>query len=69
MLINTNMTSPQITFELGLSEREKSARDATELPYTQNSTDKTEESAGHIHYVPDEVDDWDDEDPDDDLDI
>lgn len=61
--------SHNITFELGLSEREKSARDATELPYTHNSTDKTEESAGHIHYVPDEVDDWDDEDPDDDLDI
>ena len=64
----TIITLPvQVTFELGLSEREKSARAATELPYTQTSDNGA--SAGHIHYVPDELDDWDDEDPDDDLDI
>ena len=59
-----------MTFELGLSEREKSARAATELPYTVNKTaENNSNSTGQIHYVPDEVDDWDDEDPDDDLDI
>lgn len=26
-------------------------------------------SGGMIHYVPDEADDWDEEDPDDDLEI
>ena len=49
---------------MGLSEKEKTARASTELPYTAAS-----QTAGSIHYVPDEQDDWDDEDPDDDLDI
>lgn len=29
----------------------------------------TSNSGGMIHYVPDEADDWDEEDPDDDLEI
>ena len=59
-----------MTFELGLSEREKSARAATELPYTvTNPPGSNSDTTGHIHYVPDDMDDWDDEDPDDDLDI
>lgn len=30
---------------------------------------KAPNSGGMIHYVPDEADDWDEEDPDDDLEI
>lgn len=58
-----------VTFEMGLSEKEKSARAATTLPHVAARTQGSVESVGQIHYVPDEVDDWDDEDPDDDLDI
>ena len=58
----------QVTFELGLSAQEKSARAATQLPYTEQQT-AAADVGGQIHYTPDDVDDWDDEDPDDDLDV
>ena len=68
-----------VTFEMGLSEREKSARATTVLPYTAaaagtqpsgaDSTQSGDRQQGDIHYVPEDEDDWDDEDPDDDLDI
>lgn len=30
---------------------------------------RIQSTGGQIHYTPDDVDDWDDDDPDDDLDI
>lgn len=36
---------------------------------TSNNSQETEEGGGKVFYQPDAVDDWDDEDPDDDLDI
>jgi len=32
-------------------------------------TKETQQGTGKVFYEPDEADDWDDEDPDDDLDI
>ena len=75
--------SCDVTFEMGLSEREKDARATTILPYTAAATQPVGNQAtggtdsmqtadrqeGDIHYTPEEEDDWDDEDPDDDLDI
>ena len=46
---------------MGLSKKEKGARSATVLPHSTNK--------GEIVYIPEDVDDWDDEDPDDDLDV
>ena len=57
---------PSSTFNLSLSEKEKSDRSQVELPYLKQNSDKKE---SHIEYIPDENDDWDDEDPDDDLDF
>ncbi|KAL4084665.1 hypothetical protein QTP88_027592 [Uroleucon formosanum] len=61
--IPTNLAS----FKLDLQDNEKKAKDELILPYTlvQNQSN----SGGMIHYVPDEADDWDEEDPDDDLEI
>ena len=57
---------PSSTFNLKLSEKEKSDRSQVELPYLKQNSDKKE---SQIEYIPDENDDWDDEDPDDDLDF
>ena len=46
--------------ELGVTAEERTAREGLELPH---------QSAARIHYTPESEDDWDDEDPDDDLDI
>ena len=51
---------PTSSFNLILSEKEKEDRSKVELPYLRKKEAK-------IEYVPDENDDWDDEDPDDDL--
>lgn len=53
------------SFRIEINEREMKQRDNTPLPYTltTNLTDNTSK----ILYVPDEVDDLDEEDPDDDL--
>jgi len=69
-----------LTFNLRLSETEKVARANTSLPYLLNESKKNaylEESSvvnhsatgGEVIYMPDEADDFDDEDPDDDLDF
>jgi len=69
-----------LTFNLRLSETEKVARANTSLPYLLNESKKTaylEElsvvnhsaTGGEVIYMPDEADDFDDEDPDDDLDF
>ncbi|XP_015373816.1 PREDICTED: elongator complex protein 5 isoform X2 [Diuraphis noxia] len=62
-IIPTNLAS----FKLDLQDSEKKAKEELILPYTlvQNPSS----TGGMIHYVPDEADDWDEEDPDDDLEI
>ena len=63
-----------LTFNLTLTEKEKNARSQMVLPYIQ---DKQKQEAsllssageGKIFYQPDDADDFDEEDPDDDLDI
>ncbi|KAF7274337.1 hypothetical protein GWI33_012994 [Rhynchophorus ferrugineus] len=55
------------TFKIGLTEKEKISRDKVILPYLPSANEK--ESEGQIIYQLDEMDDWDEEDPDDDLDI
>lgn len=71
------------SFNLDLKEGEKTARDKVVLPFWKEEqkarategegevkiNKKAEEHAGLIHYEPDEADDWDEEDPDDDLDF
>ena len=53
---------PSSSFNLNLSEKEKEDRSKVEMPYWKKKEAK-------IEYIPDENDDWDDEDPDDDLDF
>lgn len=71
---NVDPTS-NLTFNLRLTESEKQARANTVLPYLLTETDKASQlkkstaMGGHVIYTPDESDDFDDEDPDDDLDI
>ncbi|KAK9505348.1 hypothetical protein O3M35_009429 [Rhynocoris fuscipes] len=52
------------TFKLSLEDHEKETRSRVVLPYV-----KTEDKPSKIFYVPDANDDWDEEDPDDDLEI
>ncbi|XP_014283978.1 elongator complex protein 5 [Halyomorpha halys] len=54
------------TFKLTLEEKEKESRSQVVLPYTKTSITSVK---GRIFYEPDANDDWDDEDPDDDLEI
>ncbi|XP_050537760.1 elongator complex protein 5 isoform X2 [Daktulosphaira vitifoliae] len=54
------------SFKLVLEESEREAKDKLILPYTQVQNTNC---GGIIHYIPDEADDWDEEDPDDDLEI
>jgi hypothetical protein len=54
------------TFKISLSEKDKESRNNLVLPYLPKENDN---SGGKIHYAFDDIDDWDDEDPDDDLDI
>lgn len=68
--IDANLT----TFNLGLAgsnEQEREAK-ASAKPYTLSEAEKSDrlnQGAGRIFYQPDDGDDFDDEDPDDDLDI
>lgn len=55
------------TFRLSLEETEIKARSELRLPYVKTSEDG--DTGGKIFYTPDDNDDWDEEDPDDDLDI
>ncbi|ERL90273.1 elongator complex protein 5 [Dendroctonus ponderosae] len=57
------------TFKIGLTDEEKLARDRVVLPYLPSANENPAEEEGKIFYQLDEVDDWDEEDPDDDLDI
>lgn len=60
-----------LTFNLKLSADERTMRAQTALPYAKTQEEKSRylRGSGMIYYEPDEVDDFDDEDPDDDLDI
>ena len=62
-----------LTFNLTLTEREKGDRAKAPLPYVKSEQQKTQllntAGSGKIFYTPDQADDFDDSDPDDDLDI
>lgn len=63
-----------LTFNLSLSDKEKEARSQVILPYTYNKERQDcvlakSVGEGKIFYQPDEADDFDEDDPDDDLDI
>ena len=57
-----------LSFNLKLSQEEQVARANLTLPYTFHEKSKDDDK-GKIFYQPDDVDDFDEEDPDDDLDI
>lgn len=74
--METNQVDPaaNLTFNLTLTDKEKEARSQVKLPYThdvsrQDETLSKSVGEGKIFYQPDEADDFDEEDPDDDLDI
>lgn len=68
-----------LTFDLHLSSKEKEDRSRVVLPYTAVRdgmgvasglpASRTPTGSGQIYYQPDDVDDFDESDPDDDLDI
>ena len=60
--VDDNASVPTSSFNLALTDKEKDDRSKVEMPYWKKNE-------AQFHYVPDENDDWDDEDPDDDLDI
>lgn len=78
----TNEPDPtaNLTFDLHLSLKEKEERSKVILPYTaardggvgmasRSSGHASSGGGGQIYYQPDDVDDFDESDPDDDLDI
>ncbi|KAH7099007.1 hypothetical protein BKA62DRAFT_772839 [Auriculariales sp. MPI-PUGE-AT-0066] len=54
-----------LSFKLSMTPDEQAARSQVALPYAHTG----QQSAGEIIYDPDSADDFDDDDPDDDLDI
>ncbi|KAG0222718.1 Elongator complex protein 5 [Mortierella sp. GBAus27b] len=60
----TSDPTANLSFNLNLTEEQRRAKNDTVLPYV-----KTQESTGAIYYEPDAADDFDDDDPDDDLTI
>lgn len=67
---NLNLISPEnlTTFKISLEDKEKESRDKLILPYLPKD-DLDQSQGGNIFYQFDGSDDWDEEDPDDDLDI
>ena len=64
----------RLTFRLNLSDHEKAARSQVKLPYMLDEEHKATQldrttGGGRIVYERDDADDFDEEDPDDDLDI
>ncbi|XP_050353089.1 elongator complex protein 5 [Nymphalis io] len=53
------------TFKIEMDQTQQMEKHKLKLPYMK----KINEGQGKVYYEPDAVDDWDDEDPDDDLDI
>ncbi|KAM9836324.1 elongator complex protein 5 [Aulostomus maculatus] len=63
-----------LTFNLRLSDTERKAKEKLALPFVFSEEKKTAllhsgPGSGRIHYEPDANDDYDQEDPDDDLDV
>ena len=63
-----------LSFNLRLTDSEKQARSQVRLPYTLDNEQKAVQldpssGSGQIIYHPDDADDFDEEDPDEDLDI
>ncbi|KAJ1817645.1 hypothetical protein LPJ75_001662 [Coemansia sp. RSA 2598] len=54
-----------LSFNLSLTDKQRQDKASVELPYL----DAQVVSAGEIHYQMDDEDDWDEDDPDDDLEI
>lgn len=72
--METKQSDPtaNLTFNLTLTDKEKEARSQVKLPYTYDvnrEDNSTNFGEGKIFYQPDDADDFDEEDPDDDLDI
>lgn len=67
---NISATLPEnlTTFKISLDDKEKQSRDKLVLPYLPQKNEG-EKKESRIFYEFDHVDDWDEEDPDDDLDI
>ncbi len=76
--------SRMTTFNLGLTQKEREAKEKLVLPFFKEEqkvleeeeeegvriqSGRAKETSGMIYYSPEDVDDWDDEDPDDDLDF
>ncbi|GLV38270.1 hypothetical protein CBL_12918 [Carabus blaptoides fortunei] len=58
------------TFRISLDENERKSREQLTLPYTkQANITEYGSGGGNVIYNLDDIDDWDEEDPDDDLDI
>ncbi|XP_011300322.1 elongator complex protein 5 [Fopius arisanus] len=62
----TSPMKPQATFRLDMNSRELEQKNETPLPYIINN-DRNSTNESKILYVPDDIDDLDEEDPDDDL--
>ncbi|KAJ1969309.1 hypothetical protein H4R35_006176 [Dimargaris xerosporica] len=58
---------PGVSFNLALTEEQRAAKNSLVLPH--EAVQHTQGSSGAIYYQPDDGDDFDEEDPDDDLDI
>ncbi|XP_075437982.1 elongator complex protein 5 isoform X2 [Ascaphus truei] len=73
-VVTTADPTANLTFNLRLSEADRELKDSASLPYTFTESKKSSllhssSSSGRIFYDPDPADDYDDEDPDDDLDV
>ncbi|KAJ1921679.1 hypothetical protein H4219_000411 [Mycoemilia scoparia] len=68
---NQNDPTLNLSFNLKLTDEQRVAKESVELPYLK--TDEAQLGSnrvpGQIIYQPDEGDDWDEDDPDDDLEI
>ena len=63
-----------LTFNLRLTDHERQARANLQLPYIRHDETRSKAAVnstreGKVFYQPDEADDFDEDDPDDDLDI
>ncbi|CAE6542461.1 unnamed protein product [Rhizoctonia solani] len=63
--VNTAPGIDNLSFNLQLSDAQQQARANVPLPYTNEG--KASTGDGEIIYIPDQADDFDDDDPDDDL--
>ena len=63
-----------LTFSLKLTDNERQARSKLKLPYMHHEEERSEVTVnpvgeGKVFYQPDEADDFDEDDPDEDLNI